>query len=65
MRKPLSLPITRPLSEEQTNVSVFNIGRISEYALVLYNNSAISFIKGGTIVGLQVLTMFKKVFSDF
>jgi hypothetical protein len=34
---------------------------------VLYNNSAISFIKGGTIVGLQVLTILKKflvIFSD-
>jgi hypothetical protein len=29
-------------------------------AKVLCNNSAISFIKGGTIVGLQVLTILKK-----
>jgi hypothetical protein len=31
----------------------------------LYNTLAYSFIKGGTIAGLQVLTILEKGFSDF
>jgi hypothetical protein len=39
---------------------IWKTGRISEYDKVLYNNSAVSFSKGGTIAGLQVLTILKK-----
>jgi hypothetical protein len=36
---------------------------MGEYDKVLCNNSAISFVKGGTIAGLQVLTVFKSFFK--
>jgi hypothetical protein len=36
---------------------------VGEYDKVLCNNSAISFVKGGNIAGLKVLTFLKEIFK--